>query len=79
MIIGAICGCFHKVGVRFVGVLSSKIPLLGVYIGAPDCWKHPFQISLNFVSFFWFGIMSYAFCWPYWLIPNMPDQVVRQD
>ena len=35
-------GCFHKLGVLFVGVLIARALLFGVYSRAPDFWKLPF-------------------------------------
>ena len=32
-----------QVGVLFVGVLLIRALLFGVYTGAPDCWKLPYQ------------------------------------
>ena len=34
-------GCFQKIGVLAVGVLTMRALLLGVYIPAPDFWKLP--------------------------------------
>ena len=43
-------GCFYKLGIYFSGVITTGVPLFGVYVMAPDVSKTPVRIILRLIT-----------------------------